>query len=206
MKVANAQQEGQSIVVASRNGHGWTDLTHALRLWDAHEGRTAEATESIHALLTAGRFDEELFKAALDHVSSASTDRPVPSPVFRAPLARSGQIVALARNYTAHAAESTLLIPHEPIFFAKSNTSVVGPDEDIVLPPNLGRIEPEIELALVIGKRASRVPAAYAAEYIAGYTILNDVSAQELQAREIREATHCSVVRACQRSRRWARV
>jgi hypothetical protein len=88
MKIANAQQESHSIVVASRNGHGWADLTHAFRLWDTHEGRTAEPIESIHAVLTAGRFDEELFKAALDHASSAGTDRPFASPVFRAPLAR----------------------------------------------------------------------------------------------------------------------
>src|SRR6059036_1651416 len=67
------------------------------------------------------------------------------------------------------------------------NTSVIGPDEPVILPPNLGRVEPEIELAIVIGKEASHVPAGRAADYIAGYTILNDVSAQELQAREIKE-------------------
>ena len=106
---------------------------------------------------------------------------------FRAPFSRPGQIIALARNYSAHAKESTLPVPHEPIFFSKSNTSVIGPGDAVVLPPNLGRIEPEIELAFVIGKRASHVPAAAAADYIAGYTILNDVSAQQLQAREIQE-------------------
>ena len=96
--------------------------------------RRNPSTRSMPFSLRAG-FIEELFKAALDNVLSAGTDRPIPSPVFRAPLARPGQIIALARNYTAHAAESTLPIPHEPIFFAKSNTSVVGPEEDIVLPP-----------------------------------------------------------------------
>ena len=189
MRIANGHYEGESIILASRNGGGWVDLTHALGVWDAHESRQAsEPLDSIQALLTAGRFDTELFRTALDYSSSTGTERPVASPVFRAPLERPGQIIALARNYTAHAAESTLPIPHEPIFFAKSNTSVVGAEEEIVLPPNLGRIEPEIELALVIGKRASHVPAAAAGEYIAGYTILNDVSAQELQSREIRES------------------
>lgn len=100
---------------------------------------------------------------------------------------RPGQIIALARNYTAHAEESTLPVPREPIFFAKAVTSVIGPEEPIVLPPNIGRVEPEIELAIVIGQRAWQVPASRAAEFIQGYTILNDVSAQELQAREIRE-------------------
>jgi 2-keto-4-pentenoate hydratase/2-oxohepta-3-ene-1,7-dioic acid hydratase in catechol pathway len=58
----------------------------------------------------------------------------------------------------------------------------------VILPPNLGRVEPEIELAIVLGKEADHVPAERARDYIAGYTILNDVSAQELQAREIRES------------------
>jgi 2,4-didehydro-3-deoxy-L-rhamnonate hydrolase len=107
---------------------------------------------------------------------------------FQAPFARPGQIIALARNYTAHAQESTLPVPYEPIFFSKSNTSVIGSDDKVVLPPNLGRVEPEIELAFVIGKLASHVPASEAANYIAGYTILNDVSAQQLQEREIKES------------------
>ena len=188
MRIANAQHEGESIVIACMNGDGWTDLTHALGVWHAHDSKQApESVRSIEALLAAGRFDTRLFRTALNYVVATGAERQVASPVFRAPLARPGQIIALARNYTAHAAESTLPIPHEPIFFAKSNTSVVGPEEDIILPPNLGRIEPEIELALVIGRRASHVPAASAGEYIAGFTILNDVSAQELQSREIRE-------------------
>lgn len=182
MKIANIKENGEPILAVWRNG-GWVNLTHALQLCNPREA----ALTSISALLDAGRFDPVLFQEALDGAASRGEERQVLSPVFEAPLARPGQIIALARNYSAHAAESTLPIPHEPIFFAKSNTSVIGPDEAIVLPPNLGRIEPEIELALVIGRRASHVPASAAADYIAGYTILNDVSAQELQAREIRE-------------------
>ncbi|MEO7649862.1 MAG: fumarylacetoacetate hydrolase family protein [Bryobacteraceae bacterium] len=182
MRVANVQYNSGSVVAASRNG-GWVDLTHALAMWDPRE----TALTSIQALLAAGRFDPMLFQQALDGTAAKGEERQIPSPVYQAPLARPGQIIAMARNYKAHAAESSLPIPHEPIFFAKSNTSVVGPGETIVLPPNLGRIEPEIELALVIGKRASHVRAADAQDYVAGYTILNDVSAQQLQSREIRE-------------------
>jgi 2-keto-4-pentenoate hydratase/2-oxohepta-3-ene-1,7-dioic acid hydratase in catechol pathway len=187
MRIANAHGTQGPTVIASRDGEGWVNLTHALESWDAREGGSAVPFYTIQALLEAGRFDPSLLVQSLEFSESKGAEQPVASPVFRIPLARPGQIIALARNYHAHAAESTLPIPHEPIFFAKSNTSVIGPNDKVVLPPNLGRIEPEIELAIVIGKRASHVPAMAAADHIAGYTILNDVSAQELQAREIRE-------------------
>src|SRR5713226_1286352 len=137
---------------------------------------------SVQELLDAGQFEAEILRS-LAGPARLRTD----GLKFRAPFARPGQIIALARNYAAHAQESTLPVPREPIFFSKSNTSVIGPDDAIVLPPNLGRIEPEIELAVVIKRLADHVAASEAAQYIAGYTILNDVSAQELQAREIQE-------------------
>ena len=159
MRIANAEIDGKPGVVASDGDGVWIEI----------------AASSLQEWLDGGLRLQR--KGA------------VPESVlrFRAPFARPGQIIALARNYTAHAKESTLPVPHEPIFFCKANTSVIGPDEPVVLPPNLGRIEPEIELAFIIGKRASHVAAAAAADYIAGYTILNDVSAQQLQAREIQE-------------------
>jgi 2-keto-4-pentenoate hydratase/2-oxohepta-3-ene-1,7-dioic acid hydratase in catechol pathway len=146
---------------------------------------------SILALLDTGRFESTLFARAIELVQGGPTPGlvlPLADCRLLAPFARPGQIIALARNYSVHAKESSLPIPHEPIFFSKANTSVIGPQESIILPPNLGRVEPEIELAFIVKKDASHVRAEQAAEYIAGYTILNDVSAQELQAREIKES------------------
>jgi len=177
MRIANAEHDGQAKVVFAADEE-WLDLTAALAAFD----NSLSPVTSIQQLLDSGRFDLDLFRCVYNR-----TFRAAGAVRFRAPFARPGQIIALARNYTAHAKESTLPIPHEPIFFCKANTSVVGPDDAVELPPNLGRVEPEIELAIVIGKEASHVPAARAAEYIAGYTILNDVSAQELQSREIKE-------------------
>jgi len=139
--------------------------------------------DTLQKLVDSGAFSIEHVREIIESAPSIIEDE----LNFHAPFSRPGQIIALARNYSAHAKESMLPIPREPIFFSKSNTSVIGPGEPIVLPPNLGRIEPEIEVAFVIGRRASHVPAASAADYIAGFTILNDVSAQELQAREISE-------------------
>ena len=177
MRIANAEHNGQAKVVFAADEE-WLDLTAALAAFD----NSLTPVMSIQQLLDAGRFDLDLFRRVYNRNFRASG-----ALRFRAPFARPGQIIALARNYTAHAKESILPIPHEPIFFCKANTSVVGPGDAVVLPPDLGRVEPEIELAIVIGKEASHVTAARAAEYIAGYTILNDVSAQELQAREIKE-------------------
>ena len=165
MRVANIERNGTRTAAASEAGGPWRDL----------------GAPSIQALLDDGGWER------IRQTWASAPEIPQAGLRFRAPFARPGQIIALARNYTAHAAESTLPVPHEPIFFSKSNTSVVGPDESVVLPPNLGRIEPEIELAFAIARRASHVPARDAAQYIAGYTILNDVSAQQLQAREIQE-------------------
>jgi 2-keto-4-pentenoate hydratase/2-oxohepta-3-ene-1,7-dioic acid hydratase in catechol pathway len=171
MRIANATKGNEAKLVAALDDERCVDLT-----------RTVGFT-SLDDMLRADAFDVGLLNeaAAKGNVVEASTLR------LLAPLKRPGQIIALARNYTAHAKESTLPQPTEPIFFAKANTSVIGPGEPIVLPPNLGRIEPEIELALIISRRACHVQRNDASHYIAGYTILNDVSAQELQAKEIRE-------------------
>ena len=91
------------------------------------------------------------------------------------------KIVAVALNYKAHAAEQGKPLPPEPLFFLKPSTSVIGPGEAIELPPGVGRVDHEAEVGLVIGRRARRVPAERAAEYILGVTCVNDVTARALQ-------------------------
>jgi 2-keto-4-pentenoate hydratase/2-oxohepta-3-ene-1,7-dioic acid hydratase in catechol pathway len=183
MKIANISRQGRTSVALTDGKTGWIDFSAALTGLELGGPGLA----SIQSL-----FDLDLFhESLLRRVHAYAASRPelhIAEPRFLAPFARPGQIIALARNYTAHARESTLPVPHEPIFFSKANTSVAGPDDPVILPPNLGRVEPEIELAIVMAKEASHVPAARARHYVAGYTILNDVSAQELQAREIRES------------------
>ena len=91
------------------------------------------------------------------------------------------KIVAVALNYKAHATEQGKPLPPEPLFFLKPSTSVIGPGEAIELPPGVGRVDHEAEVGLVIGRRARRVPAERAAEYILGVTCVNDVTARALQ-------------------------
>jgi 2-keto-4-pentenoate hydratase/2-oxohepta-3-ene-1,7-dioic acid hydratase in catechol pathway len=94
------------------------------------------------------------------------------------------KIVAIGLNYRDHAAEQQKQLPAEPLMFLKPSTAVIGPGEAIRLPPGVGRVDYEAELAVVIGRRATRVRAADALEYVLGATCLNDVTARDLQRRE----------------------
>jgi 5-oxopent-3-ene-1,2,5-tricarboxylate decarboxylase/2-hydroxyhepta-2,4-diene-1,7-dioate isomerase len=101
------------------------------------------------------------------------------------PLLRPGKIICLGLNYIEHAREGNVPIPEEPIYFEKAVTSIIAHDQPVMYPPHLGRIDPEVELAFVIGKHARGVKEAEAGTYIAGYTILNDMTARDLQRKDI---------------------
>ncbi len=92
------------------------------------------------------------------------------------------KVIAVGRNYAAHAAESGNEVPEEPVIFLKPNTSIVGPGAPIVIPRNASVVHHEAELAVVIGRPCKDVPAAKAGEVILGYTVANDVSARDHQA------------------------
>ncbi len=94
------------------------------------------------------------------------------------------KVVAIGRNYADHAAEFGNEVPAEPMMFLKPSTSVCGPGDPIVLPPQSEQVDHEAELAVVIGRLCSQVPAARAADVILGYTVADDVSARDLQRRD----------------------
>jgi len=97
------------------------------------------------------------------------------------PVARPSKIVCIGLNYAKHAKETNSPIPAEPIIFLKSTTAVVGPYDDITIPKNSQKTDWEVELALVIGKKASYVSEENAMEYVAGYCLHNDVSERAFQ-------------------------
>ncbi len=107
-----------------------------------------------------------------------------PLPALLAPVAPS-KIMAIGLNYKDHAAEMKKALPAEPLLFIKPPSTVIGPEADIHIPAWCGRVEHEAEMAVVIGRRASRVKAADAMDYILGVTCLNDVTARELQASDV---------------------
>ena len=97
------------------------------------------------------------------------------------PIARPSKIVCIGLNYIDHAKETNAAVPTEPIIFFKSTTALCGPNDDIVIPKNSTKTDWEVELALVIGKKASYVNEADAMDYVAGYCLHNDLSEREFQ-------------------------
>jgi 2-keto-4-pentenoate hydratase/2-oxohepta-3-ene-1,7-dioic acid hydratase in catechol pathway len=98
-----------------------------------------------------------------------------------APVIPRSKVVAVGRNYAAHAAEMDEEVPETPLTFFKPNTSVIGPGEPIIYPLASRRVDFEGELAVVIGRICKEVPVSRVSEVIFGYTIANDVTARDLQ-------------------------
>jgi len=100
---------------------------------------------------------------------------------LHAPLANPPRIFAIGLNYRDHAAESKMALPSAPVVFFKMSTAIIGTGEAIVLPRNSSEPDYEAELAFVIGKGGYRIPASAWREHVYGYTIINDVSARDVQ-------------------------
>jgi 2-keto-4-pentenoate hydratase/2-oxohepta-3-ene-1,7-dioic acid hydratase in catechol pathway len=98
-----------------------------------------------------------------------------------APLERPSKIIAVGLNYRDHAAESHEPLPTRPLLFAKLPSSIIGDHDPICLPSQSDQVDWEVELGVVIGRRARRVSQADALAHVGGYTIVNDVSARDLQ-------------------------
>ncbi len=101
---------------------------------------------------------------------------------LRAPILRPGKIICVGRNYAEHARERGSEVSAQPMFFLKSNNTICGPGESIVLPPNSGQVDYEAELAVVMGKGGKDIAEEKAYEHVAGYMPMNDVSARDMQA------------------------
>ncbi len=94
------------------------------------------------------------------------------------------KVVAVGLNYRDHAEELGLQLPEEPLLFMKPASSVIGPGDIILMPPQSGQVDFEAELGVVIGKHAARISRNEASDYIMGYTCLNDVTARDLQKKD----------------------
>lgn len=97
------------------------------------------------------------------------------------PVARPSKIVCIGLNYADHAKETGATPPTEPVIFMKSTTALVGPNDNIIIPKNSVKTDWEVELAVVIGKKASYIEESEAMDYVAGYSLHNDVSEREFQ-------------------------
>ncbi len=103
------------------------------------------------------------------------------TPRYGAPVANVAKFIAIGLNFTDHAAESNLPIPSEPVVFMKATSCIQGPNDAVVIPRGSKKTDWEVELGIVIGKRASYVTKDEALDHVAGYVLINDVSEREYQ-------------------------
>ncbi len=161
---AGFEQDGR--VIAATAVHTYSGGSPSVRaLLEAGPTAVDKALANAHRLFEAS---EQQF-VSLDAVQVGA---PVPDP---------DKIICLGLNYADHAAESNMALPKHPILFPKYRNSLIGPTDPIVLPTFSTQIDYEAELAFVIGQTCKDVTEQDALKYVAGYTIMNDVSARDWQ-------------------------
>ena len=100
---------------------------------------------------------------------------------WAAPVGRPGKLICIGLNYSKHARESGMAVPTEPVVFFKATSAIIGPFDQVVIPKNSVKTDWEVELALVIGKKASYIEKEDAMDHVGGYLLHNDISEREFQ-------------------------
>ncbi|HEX8753773.1 MAG TPA: fumarylacetoacetate hydrolase family protein [Solirubrobacterales bacterium] len=132
---------------------------------------------SLRELLAAGRVED--LRAALGDTGAPS--HPLSAVRLLPPIPDPDKIICIGLNYGRHAAEVGMEPPQSPTIFAKYRNALAAPGDTVTLPANSDKVDYEAEVAFVVGRRAKDVPEADALDHIAGYTLLNDLSARDLQ-------------------------
>ena len=125
--------------------------------------------------------NDGLGKLAAAIAGSNSFPEVAPNVRLGSPVARPSKIICIGLNYVDHCIETNSPIPQEPIIFFKSTTALCGPDDNVVIPKNSAKTDWEVELAFVVGKKASYVEESDAMNYVAGYCLHNDYSERAFQ-------------------------
>lgn len=135
---------------------------------------------SLLDLIRSETSNYERLAEALDQYSSEG--RPVTKEDFSAPIQRPSKIVAIGLNYLDHASESKMEVPDTPLVFTKFTSSITSATDAVEIPVELTQeVDYEVELGIVIGKKAKKVSPEEALSHVFGYTVINDVSARDLQ-------------------------
>ncbi len=182
MKLITYQTNGRPQIGAVQDAQV-IDLRAAARLM-AGTGDAAFPEDMI-ALLAAGEAGLQQATAAVQFATARSADcvQPLSNVTLLPPVVRPGKVVALGRNYAAHAAEGGAEPPKYPMLFHKTATSLLGAGGTIVIPPVTDKVDFEAELAVIIGRDCKNVSEDDALDYVAGYTVANDVTARDWQRR-----------------------
>ncbi|HEY1899444.1 MAG TPA: fumarylacetoacetate hydrolase family protein [Steroidobacteraceae bacterium] len=142
------------------------------------EGRRRDLSEVIPDI------DPQLLAAglgALADVSVASLPEVPAVARFAEPVGSVGKFVCIGLNYKDHAAEANMKIPAEPIIFMKATSAIIGPNDEVVIPPTSQKSDWEVELGIIIGREARYVPLERALDYVAGVCVCNDLSERHFQ-------------------------
>ncbi len=131
--------------------------------------------ENVKKLLQSGT---KLFKGEFLKLFS------VKNPVLAAPISRETKVICLGKNYAEHAKETGSKPPEEPIIFGKFTDCIIAHNNEIIYPSFATRIDPEVELAVVIGNQCKNVPVNAAMDHVFGYTIANDVTDRDTQSKD----------------------
>ncbi len=131
-------------------------------------------------------YDERFFEhdglAFLEKILGSTELKPVSTDQrLGSPVARPSKIICIGLNYSDHARESGMQLPEEPVIFFKASSALAGPNDHLIIPKDSKKTDWEVELAVVIGKKASYIEEADATDYVAGYTLHNDYSEREFQ-------------------------
>jgi len=126
-------------------------------------------------------FDSDGIKSLEKNIAKSARVKVPAKTRLGSPIRRPSKIICVGLNYAKHAAESGMDIPKEPILFYKSTTSLTGPNDNIIIPKGSEKTDWEVELAIVIGKKASYIDKTEAFDFIAGYAVHNDVSERAFQ-------------------------
>lgn len=132
-----------------------------------------------------GILEHNALDAVADVVKSGKGTRVSEKSVrLGSPITRPSKIVCVGLNYRDHAEETKQPLPESPLLFSKASSATIGPYDSVILPADSQEVDYEVELAVVIGRKATKVPITDAYQYIAGYSVANDVSARDVQFRQ----------------------
>ena len=187
MKAGVVLLNGERTLVMPR-GSDWINVTRAAQDYEKHvEGRDAAPLRDVGDLVEQGLFNRSFYRRVLEFVQRngrLAEYTLAELPPFQLPW-RPRKVVCIGRNYRAHVKELGHDLPPEPMFFGKVSSACIATEQPIIIKDWYGRVDHEGELGVVIGKRAKNVAAEDAQAYVAGYTLVNDVTAREMQKRDI---------------------
>jgi len=190
MKLFSCTLDNNMFSIGVETDHGPINLTAALEIYQKAKGDKNPAhVPFLQMLVELGYCSGSAIQSVLSEPWVASKIKELLLPdtaVIQPPIQRPSKIICLGRNYTAHAKELEHQVPDVPLFFCKAPSSVTGHNMEIVIPAWLDtRVDHEAELGIIIGRQGKNIHEDDAFSYIAGYTIVNDITARDMQKQDI---------------------